>query len=68
LIDDYRAIEPAWLDGITRVGITSGASVPEHLVEEAADYFRRQGANVSQDGFAEENIHFALPEEIAARA
>ena len=65
LIDDYHAIDPAWLDGVTRVGITSGASVPEHLVEEAAEYFRQQGAKVSQDGFAEENIHFALPAEIA---
>jgi len=68
LIDDYHAIDPAWLDGVTRVGITSGASVPEHLVEEAAEYFRQQGAKVSQDGFAEENIHFALPAEIAGVA
>jgi len=49
---------------VTRVGITSGASVPERLVEEAADFFKRQGAEVSQLGFIEENIHFALPAEV----
>ena len=64
LIDDYHAIDPAWLDGIKRVGITSGASVPERLVEEAAEYFRKGGAEISQNGFTEENIHFALPSEI----
>ena len=65
LIDDHHAIDPAWLAGVTRLGITSGASVPEHLAQQAADYFRQQGAQVIQNGSAEENIHFALPVEIA---
>jgi len=64
LIDDHHAIDPAWLAGVRRVGITSGASVPEHLVQQAAEYFREQGAQVIQNGFAEENIHFPLPVEI----
>ena len=68
LIEDHHAIDPAWLVGVTRVGITSGASVPEHLVQQAVDYFRQQGAQVIQNGFAEENIHFALPVEIAGGA
>jgi len=68
LIEDHHAIDPAWLLGVTRVGITSGASVPEHLVQQAVDYFRQQGAQVIQNGFAEENIHFALPVEIAGGA
>ena len=65
LIDDHHAIDPAWLTGIKRIGITSGASVPERLVENAADYFRKMGAEVSHIGFIEENIHFALPPEIS---
>jgi 4-hydroxy-3-methylbut-2-enyl diphosphate reductase len=65
LIDDHRAIDPAWLAGVKRVGITSGASVPERLVENAADYFKKMGAEVSHIGFVEENIHFALPAEIS---
>lgn len=68
LIDDHHAIDPSWLSGVKRVGITSGASVPERLVEEAADAFRKMGAEVSQIGFVEENIHFALPSEKAAVA
>lgn len=65
LIDDHSAIDPAWLDGVKRVGITSGASVPERLVENAADYFKKMGAEVSHIGFVEENIHFVLPPEIS---
>lgn len=64
LIDDYHAIEVQWLNGIRRVGITSGASVPERLLQEAAEFFQRQGAEVVQLGFTEENIHFTLPPEI----
>lgn len=63
LIDDYHAIEQKWLDGVRRVGITSGASVPERLVQEASEFFQRQGARVEHLGFSEENIHFTLPPE-----
>ncbi len=66
LIDDHHAIDPSWLEGVKRVGITSGASVPERLVEDTAEYFEQMGAEVSHVGFVEENIHFALPPEIAS--
>lgn len=68
LIDDHHAIGPSWLEGVKRVGLTSGASVPERLVEDAAEYFKQMGAEVSHVGFVEENIHFALPPEIAGNA
>ena len=64
LIDDHHAIDPAWLDGVKRLGITSGASVPEQLVENTAAYFKNKGAEIDHIGFVEENIHFALPPEI----
>ena len=64
LIDDHHAIDPSWLAGVERVGITSGASAPERLVQETADFFKRQGAEITYLGFAEENIHFALPPEL----
>jgi 4-hydroxy-3-methylbut-2-enyl diphosphate reductase len=64
LIDDHRAISPGWLEGISRLGITSGASVPERLVQEAAAHFAAQGAEISSLGFPEENIHFSLPAEV----
>jgi 4-hydroxy-3-methylbut-2-enyl diphosphate reductase len=64
LIDDHHAIDPSWLAGVERIGITSGASAPERLVQETADFFKRQGAEITYLGFSEENIHFALPPEL----
>lgn len=64
LINHQREINPSWLHGIETVGISSGASAPEALVQETVEYFRQQGAEVSQVGFVEENIHFVLPSEI----
>jgi len=65
LINDFHDIDPAWLEGVERVGITSGASVPDRLVQETADYFKQRGAEIANIGFVEENVHFALPSEIA---
>jgi 4-hydroxy-3-methylbut-2-enyl diphosphate reductase len=64
LINDVGEIDPAWLHGVERVGITSGASAPDRLVWAAADFFQRHGAEVATTGFVEENVHFALPSEI----
>jgi 4-hydroxy-3-methylbut-2-enyl diphosphate reductase len=54
------------------VGITSGASAPEELVEELVDYFREHGAaEVSELRTVDEDVRFMLPreirEELAAR-
>ncbi len=65
LVNDLHEIDPTWLEGVERVGITSGASVPERLVQETADYFRQRGAEVTNIGFVEENVHFALPSDMA---
>lgn len=64
LIDDHRAIDAQWLNGVATVGITSGASVPDRLVQDTVEFFQRQGAAAQQVGFVEENIHFALPSEV----
>jgi len=66
LVNDFHDVKPEWLEGIERVGVTSGASVPERLVQEVADYFRQGGAEVASIGFVEEDVHFALPPEVAA--
>lgn len=65
LVNDVNEIDPKWLAGVERLGITSGASVPEQLVQETADYFAARGAKVTSLGFIEENVHFALPAELA---
>jgi 4-hydroxy-3-methylbut-2-enyl diphosphate reductase len=64
LINHYREIDPVWLNGIEVVGISSGASAPELLVQELVEFFRRSGAEVSTIGSVEENIHFVLPSEV----
>jgi len=64
LIDDQGGIDPEWLHGISQVGITSGASVPDQLVQDTVEFFKRQGAQVEQVGLVDENIHFVLPTEI----
>jgi len=64
LIDDYHGVKQDWLQGASSVGITSGASVPDQLVQSAAEFFRSQGARITELGFVEENIHFALPTEL----
>lgn len=61
LINHSGEIDPMWLEGIRVVGISSGASAPERLVEETGEFFRRQGAKIRHIGFVEEDIHFALP-------
>ena len=68
LIDDHHGIDSQWLNGISRVGITSGASVPDQLVQETVEFFLSQGAQLEQIGLVEENIHFALPTEIVSAA
>jgi len=64
LINNHHDIESNWLQDISQIGITSGASVPEQLVQETAEFFRRQGAEIAHLGFIEENVHFTLPPEI----
>ena len=65
LIDDVSEIDPVWLEGARTVGITAGASAPEHLVQEAIDFFRRSGVSQVEewDGIREDVV-FALPPEI----
>jgi 4-hydroxy-3-methylbut-2-enyl diphosphate reductase len=65
LIDDISQIDPAWLEGEERLGITAGASAPEYLVEEVVEYFRARGASeiLEIEAVAEE-VNFALPPEL----
>ena len=42
-MDDASAIDPAWLEGVRRSGVTSGASVPEDLVDGVLDWLAERG-------------------------
>lgn len=61
LISDVHCINPEWLESAERVGITSGASAPESLVDEVVNFFTEQGAEVEELIMREENVQFALP-------
>jgi 4-hydroxy-3-methylbut-2-enyl diphosphate reductase len=65
LIDDESEIDESWLDGVTVVGITSGASAPETLVQGVCSWFRARGVTrIEEHRFLEENIEFRLPVEL----
>lgn len=65
LIDDETEIDPAWIDGIATVGVTSGASAPEWLVDRVVDWFRARGeTDVEEVRAVDEDVHFALPKEL----
>jgi 4-hydroxy-3-methylbut-2-enyl diphosphate reductase len=64
-VDDAGEIDEAWLDGVTTVSVTSGASVPESLVNEVLDYLSARGYPDAQAVHtAEESLIFALPVEL----
>jgi 4-hydroxy-3-methylbut-2-en-1-yl diphosphate reductase len=68
LIDDASEIDPAWVDGADVVGLTSGASAPEMLVEEVVDWFRSRGtATVDTVMVVDEDVEFALPSALARK-
>jgi len=64
LIDDETEIDEAWLDEVETVGVTSGASAPESLVERVCDWFRVRGAEIEQYRMVDEDVTFRLPVEL----
>jgi 4-hydroxy-3-methylbut-2-en-1-yl diphosphate reductase len=65
LIDDETEIDPAWLDGVTTVGVTSGASAPERLVSRVCDWFRARGVErIDAFRMVDEDVTFRLPVEL----
>jgi 4-hydroxy-3-methylbut-2-enyl diphosphate reductase len=64
-VDYASEIEQEWLDGVTTVGVTSGASVPEVLVQEVLDDLADAGYGTVQEVVtAEEDLMFSLPREL----
>jgi 4-hydroxy-3-methylbut-2-enyl diphosphate reductase len=65
LIDNSLQVQEEWLDGVKTVGITSGASAPEELVEQLVEFFLARGTEeVSELRTVEEDVRFMLPKEI----
>jgi 4-hydroxy-3-methylbut-2-enyl diphosphate reductase len=64
-IDDAGELDPAWLEGATTVGVTSGASVPERLVTALLARLAEAGyGTVDEVRTAEEDLVFSLPREL----
>jgi 4-hydroxy-3-methylbut-2-en-1-yl diphosphate reductase len=65
LVDDRAAIDPAWLESVTTVGVTSGASVPEELVSQVLDRLSEAGfEEIEEVEAVRESMSFALPREL----
>jgi len=73
LVDNEMQVREEWLQGKRVVGISSGASAPEELVQRLVEFFRARGTtDVSEFQVIQEDVRFMLPREIrkamAARA
>jgi len=65
LIDNETQVAPEWLEGVRTLGITSGASAPEELVQRLVDLFRDAGTTeVEEFTVVEEDVRFMLPKTI----
>jgi 4-hydroxy-3-methylbut-2-en-1-yl diphosphate reductase len=69
LIDRASEVREDWLDGRRVVGISSGASAPENLVQELVDFFRARGvSDISEFHVISEDVRFMLPKPIRETA
>jgi len=65
LVEDASQIEDGWLDGVSVVGLTSGASAPERLVRGVCKWFRARGVDdISEFRSVYEDVVFRLPVEL----
>ena len=65
LVNDRGDVDPTWLDGVKNVGVTAGASAPEHLVQELIAFLRERGfEGLEEIELVDEDVRFSLPAEL----
>jgi len=65
LVNDCGDVEMNWLDGVNNVGVTAGASAPEHLVQELITFLQDRGfRNMEEIEMVDEDVRFSLPAEL----
>ncbi len=68
MVDNANEIDPSWLEGRTRIGVTAGASAPEILVQQVVARLKLLGAkNVRELDGVEEHVTFPLPKGLNPR-
>jgi len=65
LVNDWSEVDQTWLEGVQNVGVTAGASAPEHLVDELVDALKSKGfTSLEEVELIEEDVRFSLPGEL----
>ena len=65
LVDDETEVKQEWLENLSRVAVTAGASAPEHLVDRLIDFLTGQGfGKLETVEIKEEDVRFSLPGEL----
>lgn len=65
LVNDRSEVDQSWLEGVRNVGVTAGASAPEHLVQQLIEYLRVLGFQEMEEiELVDEDVRFSLPSEL----
>jgi len=65
LVNDRGDVELGWLEGVKNVGVTAGASAPEHLVQELIEFLHDNGFRDKEEiEMVDEDVRFSLPAEL----
>ena len=67
-MDKFEDVDLAWFEGKKTLGISAGASAPEHIVKDIANHFAKQGATVKEFKVIDENMKFVMPRELTMKA
>jgi 4-hydroxy-3-methylbut-2-enyl diphosphate reductase len=65
LVNDRDDVDPDWLEGVRNVGVTAGASAPEHLVQDLIEFLQGLGFRQMEEiELVDEDVRFSLPAEL----